>query len=213
VTPKRVLIIFYSYTQQTKIQLKQFIAGLESAGVEVIQERLQPIQPFEFPFKSNFRLISAMLMTFFQRRMAISPISERCRDNWDCIILAGPTWSYNPSGPILDFLDRYGKDICGGQKVVPFISCRAYWRIHYWVIKLRLKRYGSKVLQPIVFLHPHAEPWRVIGLVLQLRGKILSKNYSWLRRHYPSYGHSREQGLEAHAAGQRLATQLEDSFL
>ena len=103
---KRVLIVYYSYTQQTRILLKRFIAGLESADIEVVQEQLEPIAPYEFPMTTNTRLAIAMVATLFQRRMAIRPVAKHSFGSWDCIVLAGPTWSYNPSGPMLDFLDR-----------------------------------------------------------------------------------------------------------
>ena len=205
---KRVLIVYYSYTQQTRIQLERFITGLECGGIEVIQERLEPIAPYDFPFTTNSSLAVAMVATFFQKRMAIKPVAERCFGSWDCIVLAGPTWSYNPSGPVLDFLDRYGRDICGGRLVIPFISCRAYWLLHYWTLKRRLRRYGSTVEKPIIFTHPVKEPWRSIGLLLKLRGKIAQRQYSWLRQHYPRYGHSEEQRVEAIEQGKKLAEKL-----
>lgn len=211
---KRVLIVYYSYTQQTKVQLKHFVAGLERAGIEVVQEGLEPITPYEYPFATNIRLASAMLMTFFQKRMPIKPVAARCFAAWDCIVLAGPTWSYNPSGPMLDFLDRYGKEVCGGQLVVPFISCRAYWFLHYWTLKRRLSRYGARIEQPVVFTHPVKEPWRSLGLLLKLRGgEIARRRYSLLRHHYPNYGHSQEQRIAAMEQGTQLAERLlGDSF-
>jgi len=205
---KRVLIIYYSYTQQTKMQLKKFIFGLENAGIEVIQERLEPITPYEFPFRTNLRLAIAMTMTFFQRRMPIRPVAGHCFEDWDCIVLAGPTWSYHPSGPVLDFLDRYGREVCGGKVIIPFISCRSYWRFHYWTLKRRLGLYGCDVQSPIVFMHPQKEPWRFIGLILQLRGKILRRQHTWFRQHYPAYGHSKEQGADAMEKGKKLAERM-----
>ena len=205
---KRVLVIYYSYTQQTKLQLKKFISGLESAGIEVGWERLEPIRPYEFPFRTNLHLALALLTTFLKKRMPIRPVSESCFEGWDCIVLAGPTWSYHPSGPMLDFLERFGREVCGGKLVIPFISCRAYWRLHYWTLKRSLSAYGSSVQQPIVFMHPQAEPWRVIGLILQLRGKMMRREHSWFRKHYPSYGHSKEQGERATQEGKMLAEKI-----
>jgi hypothetical protein len=71
-----------------------------------------------------------------------------------------------------------------------------------------LKRYGAQVAEPIVFLHPIPEPWRFIGLVLQLRGKMIRKENSWFRKHYPGYGHSKGQGDMAKKEGQRVAQRL-----
>ena len=207
-TKKRVLVVYYSFTQQTKNQLMGFIDGLEGSGIEVTLERLQPIAPYEYPFRTLVRLVFAMIVTFFQRRMAIQPIAAHCRDHWDCIVLAGPTWSYNPSGPVLAFLDCYGKEICAGKKVVPFISCRAYWRPHFWIVRRRLQQCGASVERPVVFAHPFPEPWRTLGLLLKLLGVIGHKRYAWIRRYYPRYGHTDAQRLEAKEQGRQLAEKM-----
>jgi hypothetical protein len=205
---KRVLIVFYSFTQQTRVLLKRFVDGLEGEGIEVALEKLEPVDPYAFPFRTNFSLAAAMIMTFFRQRSAIHPVSALCFEDWDCIVLAGPTWSYHPSGPMLDFLDRYGHQVCGGKTVIPFISCRSYWRLHYWTIKHCLKKFSAMPAKPIVFNHPIREPWRFIGLVLQLRGKMVRREKSLFRKHYPAYGHSKEQGEAAKEEGKRVARQL-----
>jgi hypothetical protein len=205
---KRMLIVFYSFTQQTRVLLKRFVEGLESEGIEVVFERLEPVTPYPFPFKTDFRLAVAMVRTFLRQRMTIHPVSAQCFADWDCVVIAGPTWSYHPSGPVLDFLDRYGQQVCAGKTVIPFISCRSYWRIHYWTLKYYLQKYQAKPLEPIVFVHPIKEPWRFIGLVLQMRGKMVRKEKSWFRKHYPGFGHNKEQGDMAMAEGRRMARRL-----
>ena len=165
---RRVLIISYSFTQQTRVLVQRFAAGLASAGVTVVQERLEPIAPYAYPFKNDLRLGIAMAATFLQRRMPIRPVSEQCRGDWDCIVLAGPTWSYNPSGPVLAFLDRDARIVCKGQTVIPLISCRAYWQWHYRTLRGRLRQCGAVVETPEVFSHPVGEPWRSLGLLLKL---------------------------------------------
>lgn len=204
----RVLIIYYSFTHQVKSQLKKFREGLESEGVEVGYEQLMPLEAYQFPFRSNLQLMKAMVKTFFRNRMAIQPLSEKCYERWDLIVLAGPTWSYNPSGPMLSFLDQYAEKVCRGKKVMPFISCRAYWRYHCHQLEKRLNQIGAVVEPPIVFEHPAKEPWRFIGLVLQLRGMIGKKIHSLIKSHYPSYGHNQEQRMEALECGKKVATRL-----
>jgi len=203
---KRVLIVYYSFTQQTHILLKQLTAGLKEQGVEVGEERIEPVNPYEFPFKSDFRLVSVMTRTFFRGRKAIQPVSEKCLEPWDYVVLAGPTWSYHPSGPVLDFLDRFGESMLGGKKVIPFISCRSYWRIHYYSLKRALKVAGAHCLGPIVFEHPTKEPYRVMGLLLKLRGKMIQ--HQWFRKHYDGYGHSRQQGQKAYRYGVKLGQDI-----
>ena len=210
---KQVLIVFYSFTRQTKLMLNKFTEGLEGEGIEVTAQELVPVSPYEFPFRSYIRLIKATVETFFQTRCEIEPVDGKCCENWDRVIIAGPTWSYNPSGPVIEFLDRFGRDVCGGQHVIPFISCRAYWRIHNWELGRRLKKCGAGVIEdPVVFTHPIREPWRTIGLILQMRGKMVRKENSWFRKKYPGYGHSREQGNialeEGHKLGKKINAQV-----
>ncbi len=207
---KKVLVVYYSFTQQTRILVKQFAEGLEEQDFECVLERLIPVQSYDLPFSSSWSLFAAMVQTFFGKRMLINPISDNCFGEYDCIVVAGPTWSYHPSGPVLEFIDKYGRKVCGNKLVVPLISCRSYWRIHFWSIKRKLKKYGAATTPPIVFVHPIKEPWRIIGLLMQLRGKMVRKKNSWFRKHYPGYGHTKEQGEDAKRAGIELGRKLQE---
>lgn len=206
---KRVLIIYYSFTQQTRILLKKFGAGLEREDIEVQHERLAPVKPYEFPFRTDLKLARAMVRTFFRTRSEIHDISSACFGEWDHIILAGPTWSYHPSGPVLEFLDRFGERVCRGKNVTIFISCRSYWRLHFRFVNKALIKLGAIVTtEPIIYEHPMREPFRFIGLVLQLRGKMIRKEKSWFRKHYPSYGHNKVQLADAYEQGILLGRRL-----
>jgi hypothetical protein len=203
---KRVLVVYYSFTQQTRILLKQFCAGLQEEGIEVDSERLEPVNPYEFPFQSDVRLVTVMMRTFFKGRKEVQPISDKCFESWDYVVLAGPTWSYFPSGPILDFLDRYGEKVLAGKKVIPFISCRSYWRLNNRTLAKRCKKLGAESLPPFVFEHPTREPYRVLGLLLKLRGKMIRSD--WFRKNYESYGHNKAQAEEAFEKGQQLGKNI-----
>lgn len=203
---KRLLIIYYSFTQQTRLLVKNFAAGLEQQGIEVTLERLKPIAPYEFPFRTDLRLARAMTLTFFRKRDRIEEIESRCYDKWDLIVLAGPTWSYHPSGPVLDFMDRFAALVCSGKTVLILISARSYWRIHYWSLKRMLKKVGASVAGPIVYQHPIREPYRFMGLLLQLRGRMIRK--PWFREHYPGYGNSKAQQQDCFNRGVSLGREL-----
>lgn len=207
---KKVLIIYYSFSQQTRLLVKSLAAGFQEGGVEVCFERLQPEESYPFPFKSNLSLAKAMIQTFFRRRLRIREPVESCFSDWDLVVLAGPTWSYQPSGPILDFFDRFGEKVCRGKRVFIVISCRSYWRLHYWLLKRKLKQYNCTEISPMIVEHPTPEPFRFIGLVLQLRGKMIRKENSWFRKHYPGYGHDKAQLEEAYAHGRRIAREIEE---
>ncbi|MEJ2268840.1 MAG: hypothetical protein P8Y04_03585 [Desulfobulbaceae bacterium] len=128
----RVLLVYYSFSGQTGVLINRLAAGLKEQGIEVCFEKLKPVTHLRFPVGSIFRTYLMMFSTFFRKRVPIQKLSAKCSREYDLIILAGPTWSYNPSGPVLSFLDRDGKDVLGGREVLPLISCRGYWKAHWW---------------------------------------------------------------------------------
>ncbi|MFH2122883.1 MAG: hypothetical protein ABIJ50_05300 [Pseudomonadota bacterium] len=205
---KRILIISYSFSSQTRNLLNGLIEGLEKSGVEVIWEQLTPVAELRFPIGTVSATFLMMVQTFLRKRYPVQAVSFRCFDQWDLIILAGPTWSYNPSGPVLSLLDRDGKKLFGDRVVLPFISCRGYWRVHYFGLRRLLRACGAKVVAPIVFSHPTPEPWRTIGVFLKLAGKVPEAGSSWFRRFYPKYGHSREQVADSRRVGFELGEKI-----
>lgn len=206
---KRVLVVSYSYSHQTRNLLKGLIRGMEEEEVEVKWERVSPLQELRFPIGTIPSTVVMMLKTFLRKRFPVKPLKSSVFQQWDLIILAGPTWSYNPSGPILSLLDRDGKRLFSSQSVLPMISCRGYWRVHYWGLRSLLKKCGAKTISsPIVFSHPTPEPWRTIGVFLKLAGKDPEIGSSWFCRLYPKYGHSRKQMQLAYELGKDLGRDI-----
>lgn len=191
-TKKCALIIYYSYSGQTRKLIQSFAQGLESSSVEVHLAQLKPQTKIQFPLSSVFAALKMMVETFFRKRSAIEPFVCENIEQYDLIVLAGPTWSYNASGPMLSFFDHFGNYLAG-KMVLPLISCRGYWRTHYWQLRQLLKDCGAEALKPLVFLHPGAEPWRTIGVFLKLAGKMPESGQSWFSRYYRKYGHTRNQ--------------------
>lgn len=204
---KKVLIICYSLSGQTSNLLARLSGGLESEGVTVAIERLRPIKPIRFPFGTARTTLAMMLLTFFRTRVPISPLSDKCQGEYDLIILAGPTWSYHPSGPVLSMLDRDGKQLFSGRKVITLISCRGYWRAHWLGLRLLLSRKGAEVVNRIIFTHPGNEPWRTIGVFLKLAGRAPEKS-ALLGERYKRYGHAKHQLEVAHGMGVAIGRSL-----
>lgn len=205
---KRVLIVYYSFSGQTQLLMQRMAAGMRDGGVEAEVERLQLVEPIPFPFGTWMEMARVMIYSFFRWRVPIRPVDHLLEKDWDLVILAGPTWSYNPSGPMLYFIDQYGNSLLKGRRVLPFISCRSYWRTHYWALAGILKKSGAEVIKPLVYLHSAAEPWRTVGLFLQLVGRLPRLETSWFRKRYPRYGHSREQWQDANEQGRKIAREL-----
>jgi len=205
----KVLTVCYSFSSQTRGLVQRLVAGLEQQGVQVDTERLQPAVPLKFPIGTVVHTVKMMLTTFIRQPIPIDPLSRGCfQEDYDLILLAGPTWSYNPSGPVLFLLKRDGSSLFNGKEVLPLISCRGYWRMHAWGLKRLLADCGARVSNVVVFSHPSKEPWRTIGVFMKLAGMTPEK--SIIGKHYPRYGHSREQQEEAFRFGAMIGRSLLD---
>ncbi len=196
----RVLVIYYSFSGQTGVLINRLAAGIREQGVMVFFEKLRPVKHLRFPLGSILRTYYLMFITFFRKRLPIQDISSKCEQEYDLIILAGPTWSYNPSGPVLSFLDRYGQDVLQGCEVLPLISCRGYWRLHWWGLRRKLRKCGAHFSNMIAFSHPSPEPWRTVGVFLKIAGKNPERS-GFISKHYSRFGHSGKQMEEAYRFG------------
>lgn len=203
-TPPQVLIIYYSFSGQTTGLLNHLSIGLKRKGVDVAFEKLRPLNPPRFPIGAILPTVKMMMTTTFRQRL---PIREPEEGNWagyNLLILAGPTWSYNPSGPVLDLIDRFGSRLLGGRIVLPLISCRGYWRMHWFGLKRLLLGCGAVVPNKIIFSHPAPEPWRTIGVFLKIVGSAPERS-PLIGRYYTRFGHSKEQLAEAERLGALIA--------
>ena len=210
-SPKKnnqVLLIYYSYSGQTGVLINRLATGLKDQGMEVFFEKLKPLKHLRFPVGSILRTYLLMITTFFRKRVPIQELSSKCNREYDLIILAGPTWSYNPSGPVLSFLDRNGKDILEGREVLPLISCRGYWKMHWWGLRKKLEKCGAHFSNMIVFSHPNPEPWRTIGVFLKIAGKTPERS-GIIGKYYKRFGHSTAQMEEAYSFGLQIGEALQ----
>ena len=148
-----------------------------------------------------------MFSTFFRARIPIQKLSSQCYENYQLIILAGPTWSYNPSGPILSLLDSEGNVLFKDQRVLPLISCRGYHRLHNILLRLQLKRYGARLEESLIFAHPTSEPWSTLGVFLKSAG-YRPEQISLLKSHYSHFGHTTDQLLQAKRYGNLIGKAL-----
>jgi hypothetical protein len=206
-TPQ-VLVVFFSFSGQTAGLLSQLILGLKEGGAEVVLEKLRPLEPLHFPVGSFYGTNKLMLTTFLRFQMPVKKISAAViRRPYNLIILAGPTWSYNPSGPVLSLLENQGEALFENRTVLPMISCRGYWRFHWFGLRRLLKKCGATVPNVVVFSHPNREPWRTIGVFLKIAGKNPERSKIF-GKYYPHYGHSKKQRDEAWRFGLQIGEAL-----
>ncbi len=183
--------------------------GFSQEGGEVVMVRLHPLKNMTFPFPSLLSTLWMMFRTCFRVRDKVAEHTALDED-FDAVLIGGPTWSYSPSGPVLAWLDREGRSVLSGRKTLPLISCRGYWKLHYRALNRAILAMGGKPLSPLIFTHPVKEPWRSIGVFLSLIGKQPQK-MPVIGKRYPRYGHSPEQIEDARRLGSTFAGMLRKS--
>ena len=199
----KVLFLYYSFSGQTGVLVNRMAAGLKEQGVEVFFEKLKPVKHLRFPTSGFMKTCALMFATFFRKRVPIQELSFRCRQEFDLVILSGPTWSYNPSGPILAFLDRDGREVLEGRDVVPIDFLPGILAVPLVGLRKMLNQCGANIVNLIAFSHPNPEPWRTIGVFLTIAGKN-PEGSSFFGKYYTRFGHTTDQMEEAHRFGTLL---------
>jgi len=203
---KSVVIVYYSFSTQTAKLVHRLRKGFRQSGFQVETLKIVPCKKLSFPLHSVPKTILMMLTTFLRKRVKIRPVDKALIKSSDLVVLAGPTWSYNPSGPILDFLDRYSH-LLKDKYVLPVISCRKYWRTHFNYLRKKIDSAGGRCMNPLVFTHKVKEPWSTIGTFMTIAG-ISPRSFRFMRKHYPRYGHNHAQLEEMEKKAKELANSI-----
>jgi len=95
-----------------------------------------------------------MFQTFLRKRYPVKLLDPKVFDKWDLIMVAGPTWFYNPSGMVLSMLDRDGDFFCARMFYHLFHGADIGESIFFGFVHC-LKKCGPKqVCSPRVYTHP-----------------------------------------------------------
>jgi menaquinone-dependent protoporphyrinogen IX oxidase len=153
-TKPRVLVVYYTYTQQTlKVAEAMADALIERgcdvrlAGIEFTDKRWAE-RFTRFPLRHAYGDVLGMAPA--QLRAATGEIripDDAQAGDYDLICVGSPTWFFRPSVPVRSFLksDEAGP-LLDGTRFAVFVVCRRYWSINLKAVKkLATKRGGEYV--------------------------------------------------------------------
>ena len=123
---KKVLVVYYSQTEQLENVLKSFISKLGDEEIKVDMRLVKP--KFKYPFPWPF-------YTFFDEfpeavQMDGCEIEElrELEEDYDLIILGYTVWYMAPSIPVTAFMQsNQAKQIFKNKPVVTVVACRDMW--------------------------------------------------------------------------------------
>lgn len=150
---KRILVVYYSQTDQLTNIIRSICAPLENAGeLDVHYERLEPVQSYPFPW-SFFSFLDVFPESVYLEPPELKPLSLRDDEPFDLVILAYQVWFLSPSLPVTAFLkSSRGKQLLQGRPVVTVIGCRNMWLMAQEKVKALIKEAGGRLLDNVALV-------------------------------------------------------------
>jgi menaquinone-dependent protoporphyrinogen IX oxidase len=132
----RVLIVYYTYTQQSKLVSEAMAGALRERGCEVRQasigftDKRWSERFTRLPLKHAILDILGMLPPQLRGATGEIEIPDDAREgDYDLVCIGSPTWFFRQSVPIRSYLQSdEAKGILDGTRFAAFVVCRRYWR-------------------------------------------------------------------------------------
>ncbi len=143
-----VLIVYYSYTQQTRRVAEEMAGVLRGRGCAVNLAAIEFTDPRyvkrfkEFPMPRPFLEVVAMIPAELRRRPAQIHIPDVVTEqNYDLVCIGSPTWWLSTDVPIRSFLESdSARRVLKGTPFTAVVCCRRYWRHNLKTVR----RLGTK---------------------------------------------------------------------
>ena len=151
VTPKRVLVVWWSQSGQLRTVAEAFAQPFSDAGHEVAYVQLEPTRPFPFPWKVH-TFFGEFPETVLLRPGPIERLSLPPGE-WDLVVLASQIWFLSPSQPFTALMSGPDRELVRGKRVITLISCRNMWVRGWRRLVGMVEAAGGTVTDRIVATH------------------------------------------------------------
>lgn len=153
---RRVLIVYYSLTQQTRLVAETIAEELRGRGFAVDFlpiEFSDPQYSLNIPLRPFWRKLLGMIWPqVMQRSGRIKMDSSQLASIYDLVCIGSPTWWLHPAMPITTFLRcDEAKRLLSGVPFAAFAVCRKFWWNNLRLVKKRAIRRGGKFTRGAAF--------------------------------------------------------------
>lgn len=150
-----MLVLRYSQTGQLDAVTDRLIAPLKAdPGVRLHEERLQPHQPFPYPWPL-LRFFDAFPESAHLRPGPLQPLTLRGDERFDLVILPWQVWFLAPAQPVTAFLQHpVAAHVLKDTPVVSVIACRNMWMLAFDKFKALLHGCGARLIDNVVLTDP-----------------------------------------------------------
>jgi hypothetical protein len=153
-TKPRVLLVYYSHTQQAERVCDAMADVFRARGCDVAKAGIEFTDPHyaknfkEFPFRHAVFSILPLLWPQLRRKTGEIRIPDEAKaGDYDLICFGSPTWFFTTAMPLRSYLksEEAGK-VLAGKPFAAYVVCRRYWSVNLKEVrKLGTKRGGEYV--------------------------------------------------------------------
>jgi menaquinone-dependent protoporphyrinogen IX oxidase len=216
VLPKpRVLIVYYTHTQQALRVADAMAEVLRERGCEVTEAGIEFTEPryldrfSVFPFRHAVFDIVPLLIPQLRQKTGQIKIPEAAQTgDYDLICFGSPTWFFRTAMPLRSYLesDEAGK-ILAGKPFAAYVVCRRYWSVNLHEVERRGKARGGTWLDGIRFTYEGGQVRSLLALLSYLgKGEMRERS---LGIKIPPTNLKPDFGAQAQAFANKLADSLE----
>jgi len=144
----RVLIVYYTYSEQARRVSEALTTTLEAEGCDVTEAAIELtddryVQRFAtFPMRHAILDVLRMLPAQLRRAKGEIKVPEAASSGvYDLVIVGSPTWWLTTCLPIRSYLESpEARAVLSGSRIASYVVCRRYWGNNQKTVK----RLGTK---------------------------------------------------------------------
>ena len=172
-TKPRVLLVYYSHTQQAK-RVSDALAGvLRGRGCDVTQAGIEFTDPkyaknFKvFPFRHAVFGILPLLWPQLRRKTGQIRIPDEAKGaDYDLVCFGSPTWFFTTAMPLRSYLKSdEARTVVAGKPFAAYVVCRRYWSINLKEVRKRGTAQGGKYVDGIRFTYEGGQIRSLLSLL------------------------------------------------
>jgi menaquinone-dependent protoporphyrinogen IX oxidase len=175
-TKPRVLLVYYTYTQQTLRVVEAIADVLRERGCEVRQARIEftdlrySDRFSRFPLRHVYLDILGMLPAQLRRATGQIRVPDEAREGeYDLICIGSPTWWLTTCMPIRSFMKSdTARRLLDRKRFAAFVVCRRYWRNNLKTVRKLGTTHGGEYINGVHFTFAGGQVRSLLSLISYL---------------------------------------------
>jgi menaquinone-dependent protoporphyrinogen IX oxidase len=171
-TQQRVLIVFFTYTQQSRRVAETLAEGLRAKGCHVALAAIEFTDErwagrfSRFPLKHAYLDVLGMLPAQMRGATGEIRLPLEVEGEYDLVVIGSPTWFFRTSVPVRSFLkSEAAARLLHGKPFALYVCCRRYWGINFRATRKLASEQGGEFIDGIHFTYEGGQVRSLLALL------------------------------------------------